>query len=149
MKIIILKTIEEINEKLKINSIKERKKYVPNIERTLRDLAFDPKEFKVLTRQIKSKKEQEILISKKIKAEQKYYAELINKEYKLVNKKKLEVKEINNSDLEKLIDMIKNDKSEFLKEVNKVRKKLKKKKSFINEATDMNKDNSKLKIKII
>ena len=89
-----LKTIEEINEKLKINSIKERKKYVPNIERTLRDLAFDPKEFKVLTRQIKSKKEQEILISKKIKSEQKYYAELINKEYKLVNKKKLEVKEV-------------------------------------------------------
>ena len=89
-----LKTIEEINEKLKINSIKERKKYVPNIERTLRDLAFDPKEFKVLTRQIKSKKEQEILISKKIKSEQKYYSELINKEYKLVNKKKLELKEV-------------------------------------------------------
>ena len=89
-----LKTIEEINEKLKINSIKERQKYVPSIKRTIRDLEFNPKEFKVLTRQIKNKKEQENLISKKIKQEQKYYAELLNKEYKLVNKKKLELKEV-------------------------------------------------------
>ena len=89
-----LKTIEEINEKLKINSIKERQKYVPSIKRTIRDLEFNPKEFKVLTRQIKNKKEQENLISKKIKSEQKYYADLLNKEYKLVNKKKLELKEV-------------------------------------------------------
>jgi len=89
-----LKTIEEINEKLKINSIKERQKYVPSIKRTIRDLEFNPKEFKILTRKIKNKKEQENLISKKIKSEQKYYAELLNKEYKLVNKKKLELKEV-------------------------------------------------------
>ena len=89
-----LKTIEEINEKLKINSIKERQKYVPSIKRTIRDLEFNPKEFKILTRKIKNKKEQENLISKKIKSEQKYYAGLLNKEYKLVNKKKLELKEV-------------------------------------------------------
>ena len=80
-------------------------------------------------------------------------AKLLENKNELIQKDKLEnyffwmnliKKEINNSDLEKLIDMIKNDKSEFLKEVNKVRKKLKKKKSFINEATDMNKDNSEL-----
>ena len=80
-------------------------------------------------------------------------AKLLENKNELIQKDKLEIyffwmnlikKEINNSNLEKLIDMIKNDKSEFLKEVNKVRKKLKKKKSFINEATDMNKDNSEL-----
>ena len=80
-------------------------------------------------------------------------AKLLENKNELIQKDKLDnylfwmnliKKEINNSDLEKLIDMIKNDKSEFLKEVNKVRKKLKKKKSFINEATDMNKDNSEL-----
>ena len=89
-----LKTIEEINEKLKINQINERKKYVPNIERTIRDLEFNPGEFKYLTKQIKNKKQQQITIHKKIKEDQKNYIELLNKEHKLVNKKKEELKKI-------------------------------------------------------
>ena len=40
-----LKTIEEINEKLKKNCIKERKRIVPEIQRSIRDLEFNPKEF--------------------------------------------------------------------------------------------------------
>ena len=86
-----LKTIEEINEKLKINQNNERKKYVPYIERSIRDLEFNPKVFKILIRQIKKKKEQQIAIAKKIKEEHKNYTRLINQEYKLVHKKKEEL----------------------------------------------------------
>ena len=89
-----LKTIEEINEKLKKNSINSRKKNVPEIEKSIQDLAFNPKDFKSLTMQIKNKKQQQILISKKIKEEKNYYNQLINEEYKLVDKKKLELKEV-------------------------------------------------------
>ena len=89
-----LKTIEEINEKLKINSINERKRYVPDIERSIRDLEFNPKEFKMLIRQIKTRKEQQIAISKKIKEEHKNYTRLMNEEYKLVKQKKEELKAV-------------------------------------------------------
>ena len=96
-----LKTIEEINAKLKINCINERKKYTPEIERTIRDLAFHPNEFKVLIKQIKRKKEQQVTIYKKIKEEHKKYTELLKEEHKLVDKKKEEYKKVK----EKLKDM--------------------------------------------
>ena len=89
-----LKTIEEINEKLKKNCIKERKRIVPEIQRSIRDLEFNPKEFKILTRQIKTKKEQEKSIIKKIKEEQKYFDKLLDEEYKLVNDKNEELKKV-------------------------------------------------------
>ena len=89
-----LKTIEEINEKLKINSIKKRNKLIPDIQRSIRDLEFDPKLFRILIRQIKNKNEQQKSIRKKIKQENKNYALLINKEHKLVQNKKDELKEV-------------------------------------------------------
>ena len=89
-----LKTIDEINEKLKKNSKYARKKYVPNIEKNLRDLAFNPKEFTSLTKEIINKKEQRIVIKEKIKEEKKYYKQLAKDEFKSVDKKKLELKEV-------------------------------------------------------
>jgi hypothetical protein len=57
-----LKTIDEINQKLKLNNEKEKSKYVPNLMRKIRDLEFDPNLFKKLIKQIKTKKTQQITL---------------------------------------------------------------------------------------
>ena len=89
-----LKTIEEINEKLKMNNIIERKKIIPEIERSIQSLEFNPKEFEIITKKIITKKEKEKLIMRKIKEEQKYYDKLKKKENKLVKKKEEELKNV-------------------------------------------------------
>ena len=89
-----IKSIEEINEKLKKNSIKERKKIIPEIERSIQNLEFNPKEFEILKKKIISKKEQEKLIIKKIKEEEKNYNKLIKEEYKLIKNKEEELKNV-------------------------------------------------------
>ena len=89
-----LKTIEEINKKLKLNNIKEKNKKVPDIKRTLKELEFNPNEFKFLTKNIKTKKDQKITITKKIKEEQKNYEILLKEENKKINLKKKELEKI-------------------------------------------------------
>ena len=51
-------------------------------------------------------------------------------------------KEINNNELEQLINLIKNDKSDFIKEIDKNRKKKKKKKLLKDASTEMIKENN-------
>ena len=89
-----LKTIEEINEKLKKNYLKERKRIIPELERYIKSIKFNPQEFKNIANKIKTKKEQEKIIFKKFKEEQKYYTTLKNEEYKIVNNKKEELKNV-------------------------------------------------------
>ena len=89
-----LKTIEEINEKLKKNNLKERKRIIPELERYIKSIKFNPQEFKNIANKIKTKKEQEKIIFKKFKEEQKYYTTLKNEEYKIVNNKKEELKKV-------------------------------------------------------
>ena len=95
-----LKTIDEINEKLKSNYGKEKAKYVPNLMKSIKDLGFKPEDFNNLIKQIKSKKTQQIILAKKVKEDHKEYMSLLAKENKLVKQKDLK--------LVKLKDEIKN-----------------------------------------
>ena len=90
-----LKTIDEINQKLKLNNEKEKSKYVPNLMRKIRDLEFDPNLFKKLIKQIKTKKAQQITLSQKVKEDNKNYTILLSKDLKLVEQKKNELKKVN------------------------------------------------------
>ena len=94
-----LKTIDEINQKLKLNNEKEKSKYIPNIIRNIKDLEFDPDTFKRLIKQIKNKKSQQITLAKKVKADNKNYLISLSKEIKKV--------EIKNDELKKLNDELK------------------------------------------
>ena len=100
-----LKTIEEINQKLKSNSEKEKEKYVPNLIRNIRDLKFEPDLFKKFIKEIKNKKKQQITLSKKVKEDNKNYTILLGKELKLVEQKKNNLKKLNTeiNNIEKLI----------------------------------------------
>lgn len=86
-----LKTIDEINEKLKSNNGKEKAKYVPNLMKSIKDLGFKPEDFSNLIKQIKSKKAQQIVLAKKVKEDNKEYVRLLAKENKLVKQKDLKL----------------------------------------------------------
>jgi hypothetical protein len=86
-----LKTIDEINEKLKSNYGKERAKYVPNLMKSIKDLDFNPEDFSNLIKQIKSKKSQQAILAKKVKEDNKEYMNLLAKENKLVKQKDLKL----------------------------------------------------------
>ena len=97
-----LKTIDEINQKLKLNNEKEKSKYIPNIMRNIKNLEFDPDAFKRLIRQIKSKKNQQITLAKKVKEDNKSYSILLSNELNKVEIKNEELKKVN--DELKIID---------------------------------------------
>ena len=90
-----LKTIDEINQKLKLNNEKEKLKYVPNLKSNIKNLEFHPDDFQKLIKQIKTKKEQQITLSQKVKEDNRNYTILLSKELKLFEKKKNELKNMN------------------------------------------------------
>ena len=90
-----LKTIDEINQKLKANNEKEKAKYVPDLMRKIRDLEFDPILFKRLIKQIKSKNAQQISLSQKVKEDNKNYNILLSKDLELVEQEKNNLKKVN------------------------------------------------------
>lgn len=89
-----LKTIDEINQKLKSNNEKEKVKYVPNLARVIRDLKFHPDEFKKLINQIKDKKSQQITLVQNVKKDKKSYSILLSKDLKILEQKENEYKKV-------------------------------------------------------
>ena len=90
-----LKTIDEINQKLKYNNEKEKLKYVPNLTRNIRDLHFDPGDFKKFISQIKLKKSQQITLAQKVKEDKRNYTKLLSKDLKQLEKKNNDFKKVN------------------------------------------------------
>ena len=97
-----LKTIDEINQKLKLNNEKEKSKYVPNLMRNIRNLEFDPDLFNKFIKRIKNKKKQQITLAKKVKEDNKTYSKLLSKVLKQVEQKSSELKIL--SDELKILD---------------------------------------------
>ena len=85
-----VKTIEEINRILKFNNEKQKAKFIPNLQRDIKGLQFNPELFSFYTNNINSKRYQQGDLYKKVKKDYKYFTRLINKENRKIDKKVLE-----------------------------------------------------------
>ena len=88
-----MKTIDDINRNLKLNNEKQKTKFIPNILKELKNLQFNPEMFGFYTQNIQNKREQQKILYKKVKLDNKNFNKLIKKE-----NRKIEIKaqEINN-----------------------------------------------------
>ena len=108
-----MKTIDDINRKLKLNNEKQKLKFVPNLLNDIKKLQFNPEMFGYYTQNIQNKREQQKILYKKVKQDDKHFSKLINKE-----NKKLDIKLQENKNIQKeILDYqakIKNIKDNFL-----------------------------------
>ena len=106
-----MKTIDEINHILKINSEKQKSKFLPNLVKSIKNLQFDPDLFHYFTENIKSKKKQQDLLYKKVRQDDKLFTSLLRKDEKKIENKILEMDAINTSikDYENKIKEIKTE----------------------------------------
>ena len=89
-----MKTIEEINRILKFNNEKQKAKFIPNLQRDIKGLQFNPELFSFYTNNINSKRHQQGDLYKKVKKDYNHFTRLINIENKKIDKKVLEMKNI-------------------------------------------------------
>ena len=93
-----MKTIDDINRKLKLNNEKQKLKFVPNLLNDIKKLQFNPEMFGYYTQNIQNKREQQKILYKKVKQDDKHFSKLINKE-----NKKLDIKLQENKNIQKEI----------------------------------------------
>ena len=77
-----IKKIDEINKMLKINTQKQKLKYIPSLVRSVKELEFNPGQFEILTTKIKEKKNEQIYLFQKVKEEDNAYSSVINEKQK-------------------------------------------------------------------
>ena len=82
-----MKTIDEINRILKLNSEKQKAKFIPNIQRDIKNLQFNPELFKSYTQNIKNKKSQQEVLYRKVRQDDKHFTKLKNR-----NNRKIDIK---------------------------------------------------------
>ena len=88
-----MKTIEEINRILKINAERQKSKFIPNLQRDIQNLQFNPDLFGFYTKSINSKRIQQGDLYKKVKKDYRYFTHLLEIENKKIDKK-IQEKEI-------------------------------------------------------
>ena len=89
-----MKTIEEINRILKFNNEKQKAKFIPNLQRDIKGLQFNPDLFSFYTNNINSKRQQQGDLYKKVKKDYNHFTRLINIENRKIDKKVQEMKNI-------------------------------------------------------
>jgi len=89
-----MKTMEEINRILKINNEKQKAKFIPNLQRDIKNLQFNPDLFGFYTKNINSKRVQQGDLYKKVKNDYRHFTRLLNIENKKIDKKLQEKKNI-------------------------------------------------------
>ena len=82
-----VKTMDEINKKLKHNYIKEKAKYIPDLHKNIKNLKFKPELFKFYEQSIKNKKSLQNILYRTVKQNDKYFSKLIDKEHKKIDMK--------------------------------------------------------------
>ena len=89
-----MKTIDEINRILKINNEKQKSKFLPNLIRDIKGLQFNPELFQFYTQNIKNKKNQQEVLYKKVKQDDRHFTKLLTKEQKRLEIKVQEMQNI-------------------------------------------------------
>ena len=75
-----LKTIEDINKILKTNAENKKARFIPDLQKDIKNLQFNPEMFKYYTKNIINKKEQQKSLYKKVRQDDKSFSRLIIKE---------------------------------------------------------------------
>ena len=134
-----IKTIEDINKILKINAENKKARFIPDLQKDIKNLQFNPEMFKYYTKNILNKKEQQKSLYKKVRQDDRSFSRLIKKENhkvdlkiqekenmeKEIKKYQVKIKEIKDK-LDKMESEIKNYEDEINKKVDKEVKILKK-----------------------
>ena len=89
-----MKTMEEINRILKNNNEKQKAKFIPNLQRDIKNLQFSPDLFGYYTHNINSKRQQQGDLYKKVKKDYRYFTRLLNIENRKIERKEQEMKNI-------------------------------------------------------
>ena len=89
-----MKTIDEINRILKLNNEKQKAKFLPNLLRSIKGLQFNPELFSFYTQNINNKKDQQAILYKKVRQDDRHFTKLLNKEQKRIEIKVQEMKNI-------------------------------------------------------
>ena len=89
-----MKTIDEINRILKLNNEKQKSKFLPNLIRDIKGLQFNPELFSFYTQSIQNKKNQQEVLYKKVREDDRHFTKLLNKENKRIEIKVQEMKNI-------------------------------------------------------
>ena len=89
-----MKTIEEINRILKLNHEKQKAKFIPNLQRDIKNLQFNPDLIGYYMNNINSKRHLQGDLYKKVKKDYKYFTKLINIENRKIEKKEQEKRNI-------------------------------------------------------
>jgi hypothetical protein len=92
-----LKTIEDINKILKINAENKKSRFIPDLQKDIKNLQFNPEMFKYYTKNILNKKEQQKSLYKKVRQDDKSFSRLIIKENHKVD---LKIKEKESMEVE-------------------------------------------------
>ena len=77
--------IDEINKFIKINADNQKKKFIPNLIKAVKQLEFNPNQFEFLTLKIKNKKIDRDVLYKKVKEEDNIYSSAIQEQQKAVD----------------------------------------------------------------
>ena len=99
-----MKKIDEINKILKYNAENQKQKRVPNLIRSVKDLEFNPDQFRLLTKKIKERKREQNYLYQKVKQEDKVFTSVIEEHQKEIN---IKIKTLNN--IKKQINNIENN----------------------------------------
>ena len=142
-----MKTIDEINRILKLNNEKQKSKFLPNLIRDIKGLQFNPELFSFYTQSIQNKKNQQEVLYKKVREDDRYFSKLLNKEKKRIEVKVQEMKNIQDQIVEcqkqikdvrekyeklhKKIRQHEDDMNEKIEEENKILKDIKNKNGFL------------------
>jgi hypothetical protein len=92
-----IKTIEDINKILKINAENKKARFIPDLQKDIKNLQFNPEMFKYYTKNILNKKEQQKSLYKKVRQDDKSFSRLIIKENHKVD---LKIQEKENMEIE-------------------------------------------------
>ena len=95
-----IKTMDEINHILKLNNEKQKAKFIPNLQKDIKNLQFNPELFKFYTQSIKNKKVQQEILYKKVKQDDRHFAKLLNKDISKIDIKDQENQNIKNEIME-------------------------------------------------
>ena len=75
-----IKTIEDINKLLKANADNKKARFIPDLQKDIKLLQFNPEMFKYYTKNILNKKEQQKSLYKKVRQDDRSFSRLIIKE---------------------------------------------------------------------
>ena len=115
-----MKTMEEINRILKVNNEKHKAKFIPNLQRDIKNLQFNPELFSFYTNNINNKRNQQGDLYKKVRNDYKQFTKLLNIENRKIEKKVLDLKTIQTK-IKDYQKNIKEKKEDFEEHQNEIR----------------------------